>query len=196
MKKSLKIIIDSLIVFALICCSSCGIVNDEDYKERIETTCGDSFSLLFDSFKVKTTVEDNNSRFHVTLKGEIMKDDIKLLSDSDGIKLYRFKYLAVYDIGEGFETFHGEEDIDSSVLSIIRDNLLSDDAFFAYNIEYFLDNSKYNIEAQQIITAICQGDYTQLQKYGLTDSIINNNEKIESIEQDALKIKASRNISS
>ena len=196
MKMSLNTVTGLLIAFVLIFCCSCSIKNDDDYKERIEMSCGDSFSLLFDSFKVKTTVEDNNSRFHVTLKGKITKDDIKLLSDSDGIKLYRFKYLAVYDIGKGFETFHGEEDTDSSIVSIIRDNLLCDDAFFAYNIEFFLDNSTYDIEAQQIITAICQGYYTQLKEYGLTDSIISNSEKIESIKQEALKIKVARNINS
>jgi len=193
MKKSLKILLASLVVFFFICSCSCNPIND-DYRELIETNCGDSFSILFDSFKVKTIVEDNNSRFHVTLKGKITKDDIELLSDSDGIKLYRFKYLAVYDIGEGLATFHGVEDTDASIVSIIRDFLLSDDAFFEYNIEYFLDNSKYDIETQQIIEAICNGDYTQLQKYGLTDSIVNNSEKIESIKQEALEIKSTRNI--
>ena len=192
MNRFKKILFCCLTAVLMIMITSCGMLNSVDKKQLIETECGDKFSMSYDSYNLKSLVEHNDSRFNIVLKGKITEDDIKLLSSSDEFKVYRFMYMAVYDTGNGFTAFHGEEDTEPSVISVIKENLLSDDAFFAYNIGYFLDSSKYASEAQQIIISLCNGEYDKLTKYGLNVSA-SDNEDLKSITQKAQEIKKAGN---
>lgn len=200
MKKQIKFvyqlnILSFLLSIFLIYACSCGILTTEEEKVLVETSCGDSFYVSYDSFKDKSLLEDNNSRFNAVIKGKITNKDIELLYNSKEIKVYKIAYLAVFDIGNGFETFHGDLNYSNDVTSIIINNILSDYEFFSYNINYFLDSVKYDSEAQCIIISLAQGDYKQLSKYGLTELMINNNDEMELLKQKATEIQRMRNIS-
>lgn len=163
-------------------------------SDVIETSCGDEFDVTYDSFRDKSIIADNNSLFSLIVKGEVTNEDFKVLQNSDGVKVYKVKYIAFFDIGNGFERFDGDLDKNREITLIVKNNLLYDYSFFSYNIGYFLDSAAYYNEAKLIIQSLCKKDYEQLSAYGLSESVINDSNEIDMIRQKALEYKRTHNL--
>ena len=156
-----------------------------DYS--LTTGYGDEFRVLFDSYKNKSMITNDNSDLELCVSGKIKKDDFIGLKETNSIKVYRLQNYAIFDKGNGFAALSSDNiNENPEVAEIVIGTLLSDRSFFVENIEHLLNSKKYNEDALRIIELIEKWDYNKLMKYGLDESLVNDNSYIQCYKQDAI----------
>ncbi len=100
MKKGAKLVIVSMLICLVIILSLIVIFSrihvSDDKITVIETSYGDNFNVSYDSYRDETLIEDNGSRFHLVIKGEVTSEDFKELQNPDNTKVYKVKYMVFF----------------------------------------------------------------------------------------------------
>ncbi len=100
--KFIGIIIFSFLILIVFSVLICRWALSPDFKtEKFTTSAGDTFVLSYDSHRVKTIVEDYNSRFYFVVNNKVTKDDFEIINDSP--KTYKVKDIVFSDTENGFE---------------------------------------------------------------------------------------------
>ena len=172
-KKPLILLIVMIIAFIMIIAFKQMLSFTDKYN--IKTDCGDTFCITYDSFKGESTVTSPNSIFDWNYGGRINKDDFILLDKTDSVTIYEVNGSVIFNDGNGFEEFDGENiDEKPEVANRVKEVLLSDYSVYSSNFELFLNSRTYKQEANQIIDYIKHEKLDKLSQYGLTEDVIND----------------------
>ncbi len=164
---------------------SCSFVsNSDDFDEiSVQTEFGDIFNLSFDSYKVTTIVQHNESDFYLVFDRKIDAHDIIGIKNNSEIKAYRIDDVIFYDNGNGFVQFDGDLSSNTIITDLVKSNLLVSYCFFKNNIDYYYSDSLYKTEIKSMLNSICNKEYKELSCYGLTKETLENTSDMEHIEQ-------------
>lgn len=117
---------------------SCNFVsNSDDFNEiSVQTEYSDIFNLSFDSYKVTTIVQNNESDFYLVFNRKIDAHDIIGIKNIPEIKAYIIDNVIFYDNGSGFVQFDGNLSSNTIITDLVKSNLLVSYCFFKSNIDY------------------------------------------------------------
>ena len=136
-------------------------------KYNIKTDCSDTFCITYDSFEGESTVT-----YFI------------LLDKTDSVTIYELNGSIIFNDGNGFEEFDGENiDEKPEVANRVKEVLLSDYSVYSSNFELFLKSRTYKQEADQIIEYIKHEKLDKLSQYGLTDDVINDRYTLDLIKE-------------
>ena len=113
--------------------------NMVEYK----TAYGDTFSIWYDGFKVKTVISDysnisgKDTEFYFVVKGEVEGKDIIGLANDNELKVYMVKDIIFYDEGNGFGFFDSNTK-NERVIKLAKENLPSEKFDKVMNLNFAL----------------------------------------------------------
>jgi hypothetical protein len=157
--------------------------------KTIETEYGDKFSIIYDDYMHKWSINDN-SRFHLTFKHDITEADfvgiwntpeLKSYILADGIIIFR-RADSEGDKGvdegfdEGFKKFDGNFSENEDMIPVVRSVLFRNSYLLETYLPYFFE--KFPTETQKALQNFTEKEYELLSEYGLTSDVISDTDTI------------------
>ena len=186
MSKKLKIVlfVAAVTIVLLLCYSLIKSFFAVEDNYTITTKCGDVFKVRYHTFQCESHVTSPNSNLNWHHGGRINKDDFVLLDKTDFVTVYVLKGSIIFNDGNGFEEFDGENiDEKPEVANRVKEVLLSDYSVYSSNFDFFLKSRTYKQEANQIIDYIKHEKLDKLSQYGLTEDVINDRYTLDLIKK-------------
>jgi len=192
MKKKALLILASVIMLALCC-------NCSNIKHRIKMETGDVFTVDCDTWGESYIIENYQHNFWRAIKYYDSKEDLSLICDTSIFRCYRFANSKENFYICGLKTDGNYFCIDSSITDSPKwfkeeygDDFLKVFLADKYIMQVTMDymNGTYHDEIMNIAQKLTSGNYEGLDKYGLTEEMINDKESIDekiSIMEEYLK---------
>ena len=192
MKKKALLILASVIMLALCC-------NCSNIKHRIKMETGDVFTVDCDTWGESYIIENYQHNFWRAIKYYDSKEDLSLICDTSIFRCYKFAnrkecfYICglkpdgnffPIDPNDKTSPSYFKEEYSDGFLNVF----LADKYIMQVTMNYM--DGVYHEEIMEMAQKLTSGNYEGLDKYGLTEEMINDKESLDekiSIMEEYLK---------
>lgn len=187
MKKIGKVFILIALVIAVPCLLLFWLLHERVYHVR--TTFGDSFTICGGGLTEDCCLRDDNSDFIMSLMAYNGKNDIQSIEDSDCLRCYKIQnykensYLLKlkrydkYVVISASDKEYTEYEIKGKRGEMVKSELLCDSILMEITLPYL--DRVYHDEMTDIAQKLVNRDFEGLDKYGLTEEMINDKESLD-----------------
>ncbi len=187
MKKNIKAFILIALVIAVPCLLLFWLFHERVY--HVKTDFGDSFTICGGGITDEYCLRDDNSDFIMPIMAYNSKNDIQSIKDSDSFRCYKiqnykdnsyilkFKRYDEYIVISASDEEYTEYAMSGKRGDMVKSELFCDPFLIEITLPYL--DQVYHDEMIEIAQKLTSGDYEGLDKYGLTEEMINDKESLD-----------------